>query len=63
MFIDEDFIDFVVLMYGEDVVDLFKWFFEWFIVDVQDIDDDKYMFVKKFFEVSLYFWVIIRLYL
>jgi hypothetical protein len=38
-------------MYTSEVVDLLRKLYEWSMVDPRDIDDEKYLFAKKFSEV------------
>ncbi|KAI1478565.1 ARM repeat-containing protein [Daldinia eschscholtzii] len=50
-FVDQEFIDLVVPLYGSKYIDLFRQLFQWSVVDPEDIDDDKYQFSKKLSEV------------
>ncbi len=50
-FTNDEFIDLVVPMFTNELVDLSRRLFQWSAVDAQDIDDDKYQFAKKFSEV------------
>jgi len=38
-------------MYTSQMVDLLRKLFEWSVVNPNDIDDEKYLFAKKFSEV------------
>lgn len=38
-------------MYTSEVVGLLRNLFQWSVVDADDIDDEKYLFAKKFSEV------------
>ncbi|KAL0939459.1 nuclear import and export protein [Colletotrichum truncatum] len=49
-FTEQEFKDLVAPMYDSSSVDLLKRLFEWSAVDVEDIDEDKYQFGKKFSE-------------
>lgn len=40
-------------MYTSQMVDLLRKLFEYSVVDPHDIDDEKYLFAKKFSEVCL----------
>ncbi|PQE14421.1 nuclear import and export protein [Rutstroemia sp. NJR-2017a BBW] len=49
-FSDEEFLALVCPMYTSEVVDLLRKLYEWSMVDPRDIDDEKYLFAKKFSE-------------
>ncbi|KAI1763712.1 ARM repeat-containing protein [Hypoxylon sp. FL1150] len=49
-FVDKEFLDLVVPLYGRRYVDLFRQLVEWSVVDPEDIDNDKYQFSKKLSE-------------
>lgn len=38
-------------MYTSEMVNLLRKLFEWSVVDPRDIDDEKYLFAKRFSEV------------
>lgn len=48
---DEQFSALVLPMYDKPCVERFSQLFAWSTVDAEDIDDDKYLFAKKFSEV------------
>lgn len=52
---DDYFSTLVLPMYEKPCVERFSQLFAWSIVDADDIDDDKYLFSKKFSEVSTLF--------
>ncbi|PMD42621.1 ARM repeat-containing protein [Hyaloscypha variabilis F] len=49
-FDDDEFLSLVCPMYTSQMVDLLRKLFEWSVVDPRDIDDEKYLFAKKFCE-------------
>ncbi|KAF4632023.1 hypothetical protein G7Y89_g6104 [Cudoniella acicularis] len=49
-FSDEEFLSLVCPMYTSQMVDLLRKLFEWSVVDPNNIDDEKYLFAKKFSE-------------
>ncbi|KAF7882970.1 hypothetical protein EAF00_011459 [Botryotinia globosa] len=49
-FSDEEFLELVCPMYTSEVVGLLRNLFQWSVVDATDIDDEKYLFAKKFSE-------------
>lgn len=50
-FQEDDFRDLVCPMYGSKIISLLQRLYEWTIVDVSDLDEDKYLLSKKFSEV------------
>jgi exportin-5 len=51
-FDDEEFLSLVCPMFTSEMVGLLRKLFEWSMVDQRDIDDEKYLFAKKFSEVG-----------
>jgi exportin-5 len=51
-FADDEFLQLVVPLYDAEYVTLFRRLFAWSTVQADDIDDDKYLFAKKFAEVG-----------
>jgi exportin-5 len=50
-FSDDEFLALVCPMYKSEMVDLLRKLYEWSVVDPNNIDDEKYLFAKKFSEV------------
>lgn len=50
---DEQFSALVLPMYDQQCVERFSQLFLWSEVEPEDIDDDKYLFAKKFSEVGM----------
>ena len=53
-FFEDDFRELVCPIYGQDIVELLRRLYEWSIVDVSNIDEEKYLLSKKFSEVSFH---------
>ena len=53
-FSESDFTDIVSPMFQSDIVALLKELYQWFLVDPHDIDDSKYLMLKRLSEVSTY---------
>ena len=51
-FDDDELLSLVCPMYTSQMVELLRKLFEWSVVDPHDIDDEKYLFAKKFSEVG-----------
>jgi exportin-5 len=51
-FDDDEFLSLVCPMYTSQMVELLRKLFEWSVVDPHGIDDEKYLFAKKFSEVG-----------
>ncbi|KAK0610469.1 armadillo-type protein [Bombardia bombarda] len=49
-FTSDEFVELVLPMYSNEMVELCKQLFQWSTVNAQEIDDDKYQFSKKFSE-------------
>ncbi|KAG9242792.1 armadillo-type protein [Calycina marina] len=49
-FTDEEFLSLLCPIYTSQMVDLLRKLFEWSVVNPHDIDDEKYLFAKKFSE-------------
>ena len=54
-FSDDDFIDLVWPLFNPDIIQLLRGLYEWSIVQARDIDEEKYLFSKKFSEVGINF--------
>lgn len=52
-FTDEEFLALVCPMYESQMVDLLRKLYEWSVVDPRNVDDEKYLFAKKFSEVCI----------
>lgn len=51
-FSEDDFRDIVGPMFVSDVLNLLRQLYEWLLVDPTDIDDSKYLLLKRFSEVD-----------
>ena len=53
-FSQDDFNNLVVPMFEADNLNLLKNLYQWLVIDPSDIDDAKYLLLKKFSEVLLF---------